>query len=64
MIRQVVKTVDYVISFNVPDATARKCKCMIEPGNIGRDAFGQCYSVITDDYGVITFVAHYYRDVK
>lgn len=63
-IRQIIKTVDYVISFNVSDAAARRCVCTIDPGNIGRDAFGECYSVITDDYGVVCFVSHYYKDVK
>lgn len=64
MRRQVVKIVDYVISFNVPDRAARKCVCRIEPGNIGYDAFGERYSVITDDYGVIAFVAYSYKYVK
>ena len=63
ILRQVIKTVDYVISFNVPDATAHRCVCSIE-GNIGRDAFGECYSVVTDDYGVISFVSFRHIYIK
>ena len=63
ILRQTIKTVDYVVNFNVSDFAARRCVCSIE-GNIGRDAFGECYSVVTDDYGVISFVAARYVDVK
>lgn len=63
ILRQVIKTVDYVINFGGSDYAARKCVCSIE-GNIGRDAFGEYYSVVTDDHGVISFVSFRHIYIK